>query len=235
MADLKNIPTWIKENLYITVIIALIWACYGGFIVVSELHEPILTVNQTANDTDKLIISATKFMDSANDTMVKINKPQSGTIALLNTDLNTLKSEQIHIDMILRDEESLNAQQAQLFQDIHNTTAGVNNLTSAGTKALNGVSEDTAALKVALNTTNEQLKTIAPLVNNLNNTVTTINTTVSNPAITQTLEHVNGVTNDAQKVSDHFEQIIDHPKKVGFWGHLKQGWQIAWQIGMLAR
>lgn len=49
------------------------------------------------------------------------------------------------------------------------------------------------------------------------------------------LQHTEAITGSAAKVSDHFEKMIDAPKKHTFWGDVKAGWQIIWQVAMLAK
>ena len=49
------------------------------------------------------------------------------------------------------------------------------------------------------------------------------------------LQHTEAITSSAAKVSDHFEKMIDAPKKHTFWGDVKAGWQIIWQVAMLAK
>ena len=98
----------------------------------------------------------------------------------------------------------------------------------------------TGTATAATATLSEGKRTIAalqPLVGHVDSAVTSLDTSLQTTSLDldAVLQHTEAITSSAAKVSDHFEKMIDAPKKHTFWGDVKAGWQIIWQVAMLAK
>jgi hypothetical protein len=170
----------------------------------------------------------------------------NGTIAETDKLLLALKSTTVHADMVIAHEDK---QLAKYDGYARNLDAEISRLAGHSDTTLNGVDRVLAATTgtanaatQAIGTAQSTIASAQPLLGQLTATAKDADIVISNPQIGLTLADIQksmastaSVTADTAKVTHHFEQIIDTPKKRTFWGTVKQGWQVIWQLGMLAK
>lgn len=100
--------------------------------------------------------------------------------------------------------------------------------------ALTGTAQ---AATSTIGTAGTTIAALQPLVGHVDSAVTSLDTSLQTTSLDldAVLQHTEAITSSAAKVSDHFEKMIDAPKKHTFWGDVKAGWQIIWQVAMLAK
>ena len=154
-------------------------------------------------------------------TAAKLNG-KHGTIAMLNEDVGASKSLIIHADLVARHEhQSLSTwdqRGSALFNNVDgavtdlrgtfNATAGTataaTELIAESTDTVRILNDPRKGLPATLNNANGVANDLRALTPELQRTAT---------ASANTMEHVNGIAADGQKVATHYEQIIDNSKK----------------------
>ncbi len=199
-----------------------IWGCFG-------LSAHLISAVDHLSDASAQLATAGQA----------INNPKWGTLhevdhVLLDSrmTLDLLNKAALHEDKQLT---VLDGHLTEAFSDIHSTAQA-----AQGTfTALAGTAN---ALTVDEQTANGTIAAAQPFLGQLTATAKDADIVINNPQIGLTLTDIQKsmantavITGDAAKVSEHFEEIIDTPKKRTFWGTVKQGWQVIWQCSMLAK
>ena len=204
------------------VALGVAWLCYCASWAVLEWGEAgqVATVNLA-----KLGTAA----DGISATTARLNGPH-GTLTMMDEDVGTLKSLLIHADLVARHEQQqlnkLDSQEETLFEDAHKIL-----ITGAGALAQAQTDLQTAkgtigSLTEAVNeakATEEDFHTLVPDMKRLTK------------GMADTSEHTAVITDNTAKVTTHFEQAIDTPKKRTAGGVIKTAWQVIWQLAMLAK
>jgi hypothetical protein len=175
---------------------------------------------------------AVKDAVALNTTLTKVNQPGTGVLAEVDKTLLSLKGVLVHVDMAANHEDrqltTLDAQEKQLFKDIHTTLVSTN--TTVSSFAQVGV-QATAVLK----TTNETLVSVQPhldaLMTQSNTDLVDVHTLLSNPdypALTRNLVvlsgHAAGMSASGDEMlkdgADKLHQMTHPAKRVGFWANV---------------
>jgi hypothetical protein len=226
----------ILDSLHIVLVIvsiaAIIFACYGGY----NLYQQVTPITSE-------ITKSLKF----------INKPDSGLLPVTHDAVVDAKNLIGMTGIIVRHEEhqltTLDKQEAILFNDIHTSLGNVNTLLVAGKSQLDSSTRTTdeltqvlAEAKTTIVTTNDNLNSLTPLLDNLTKTVHDGDVLVSNESIPQIIKNVDKtsagiatVSTNAALVTSHYENMIDHPKKMSFFEKIKNTGNLAWHIMMLLK
>lgn len=120
------------------------------------------------------------------------------------------------------------------FRDAAIHLSGTADSLSGTATALTGTAQ---AATSTIGTAGTTIAALQPLVGHVDSAVTSLDTSLQTTSLDMdaVLQHTEAITSSAAKVSDHFEKMIDAPKKHTFWGDVKAGWQIIWQVAMLAK
>ncbi len=120
------------------------------------------------------------------------------------------------------------------FRDAAVHLSGTADSLSGTATALTGTAQ---AATSTIGTAGTTIAALQPLVGHVDSAVTSLDTSLQTTSLDldAVLQHTEAITSSAAKVSDHFEKMIDAPKKHTFWGDVKAGWQIIWQVAMLAK
>jgi uncharacterized phage infection (PIP) family protein YhgE len=120
------------------------------------------------------------------------------------------------------------------FRDAAIHLSGTADSLSGTAAALTGTAR---AATATIGTAGTTIAALQPLVGHVDSAVTSLDTSLQTSLLDMdaVLQHTEAITSSAAKVSDHFEKMIDAPKKHTFWGDVKAGWQIIWQVAMLAK
>ena len=215
--------------LLVTLILGVASGIWAGFFYVPQIGSRTLTA-----------------LDGINGVLATVNRPKSGTLAQINGAAEDARRVMIPIGKAAIHEQhqldTIDGLVQRTGSDLHLALGSLTDAAKAGAgtaSALTGTALQTTA---DLKTANDSIASLRPLVEAGTATVKDADAIVTNPAIPLMLEdiqdvaaHTDSITGDTAKVTAHFEKIIDAPKKRTFWGTVKQGWQIMWQIGMLAK
>ena len=121
----------------------------------------------------------------------------------------------MHADLITRHEQqsldTWDRDGAALFANANGAITDLRGSAKAATGTLN-------AATGTLNASQQIIAAMAPIETNANGAITDLRALTPELQRTaagtaNTMEHVNGIAGDGQKVADHYEQIIDNPKK----------------------
>lgn len=117
------------------------------------------------------------------------------------------------------------------------TADSLSGTADALTRTADAGTQTAQALTVTVGTAGTTIAALQPLVGHVDSAVTSLDTSLQTTSLDldAVLQHTEAITSSAAKVSDHFEKMIDAPKKHTFWGDVKAGWQIIWQVAMLAK
>ena len=182
-----------------------VWGCCGF------VRHAIVAV-------DKLGDAGAGFAQTA----ARLNDPQKGTIKMLDEDVGATKSLIVHADLITRHEQqsldTWDRDGAALFANANGAITDLRGSAKAATGTLN-------AATGTLNASQQIIAAMAPIETNANGAITDLRALTPELQRTatasanmmehtdNTMMHVEGITGDGQKVADHYEQIIDNPKK----------------------
>ena len=208
--------------LLVTLIFGVASGIWAGFVYIPQIGSRALTA-----------------LDGINGALSTVNRHDNGTLAETDKAIMAIKSVTVHADMaIAHEDRNLD----KYDSNIQRLAARADELAQSGTRTLDAATESIHAAQTTIKTANDSIASIRPLVAAGTATVKHVDALVTNPAIPETLAdlqgvaaHTDAITGDTAKVTAHFEKIIDAPKKRTFWGAVKQGWQIMWQLGMLAK
>lgn len=174
--------------------------------------------------TRHIIVAVDRFGDAGAglaQTAAKLNG-KHGTIAMLDEDAGASKSLIIHADLVARHEQqSLNTWDRRTTELFNNVNGGVTDLRGTVKAATGTANAATGLLSESTDTVrtlNDPRTGLPATLGNANGAVTDLRKLTPElkrtaTASANTMEHVNGITGDGQKVADHYEQIIDNPKK----------------------
>lgn len=200
-------PRWLKIAIGITATALLgvaVWGCCGL--------------------TKHIIMAVDRFGDAGAglaQTAAKLNG-KHGTIAMLDEDAGAAKSLIIHADLVARHEQqSLNTWDQRTTELFNNVNGGITDLRGTVNAATGTANAATGLLSESTNTVrilNDPRKGLPATLDNANGAVTDLRKLTPELqrtalASANTMEHVNGIAGDGHKVADHYEQIIDNPKK----------------------
>ena len=220
---------WTLITQHIVIIAAVIFFCIGSFFLGTQIIHTLQGIDTATAD--------------IHSTFEVINRPRTGTLAGLNQVIFGADALMKHTNKILDHEEkqlsTLDKQEASLFTDIHtfmnSATDTIGNVNTAA-KQLN---TDLETTNTTIQTTNTAVGKLPGLLDQLNTLTGSLDKKVNDPdikksisALAETSVQLQGTTTDVRKISDHFEQQIDNPKK-GIVGKLKATWQVVWQLLML--
>lgn len=230
--NFKNFPPEVKSQIVMHWVIvgAILFLCGGLFITGRNLNKTLKLFSIVAIDGDNSI----KI----------INKPNTGTLARIDTLINSSNLVIQNGNKVLNHEtaqlSTLDNQELMLFNSI-------NSLLSESEKTVNSVHDTVKSLNITsqaltenLNSSNQTIQKLNPIMDNLNKTTIDADNLVKDPNIkkfidesSQTMTHVNGITSNTEKVTAHVEKIVDGKKT--FLQKIGGVWGLLWQIGMLSK
>ena len=200
-------PRWLKITWVCTATALLglaVWGCCG------------LTAH--------IIIAVDRLGDAGAglaQTAAKLNG-KHGTIAMLNEDVGASKSLIIHADLVARHEQQSLSTWDQRGSDLFNNVNGAvtdlrgtfNATAGTATAATELIAESADTVRI-LNDPRKGLPATLDNANGVANDLRALTPELQRTATASanTMEHVNGIAADGQKVATHYEQIIDNPKK----------------------
>lgn len=223
---------WTLITQHTIIVIAVILGCIGAFFVGKQTIHTLQGIDVVTTD--------------IHSTFEVINRPRTGTLAGLNEDIFETKGLLDHSNEILNHEQrqltTLDSQEAELFTDLHSfmntSTDAVGNINTAA----NQLNTDLQTTNTTIQTANTAVGKLSDLSDQLKTTIVSLNGKINDPdikkatvALAETSVQIQGTATDLRKVSDHFEKIIDSPKKKSTWQKIQAGWGVAWQILMLVK
>lgn len=176
-----------------------------------------------------------------NRTLVTINRPCSkdqscGTLADVAKTLNTIRGTAGQIEIAAKHENgqlsTLDAQERELFADLHAVTVNAQQLTASLTRTSDGAGIALASLNADLLTVDETMKAAQPVLDSTAMAAKSataaadqVTKILSTAAIPDTLTHVASMTNSGDRIlkdgADEADKLTHPPKvKLTFWGAL---------------
>ena len=180
-------------------------------------------------------------LDGINGALTTVNRPKSGTLAQIDGATEDLRLVLVPIGKVAIHEQHQLDTIDNLVQrtgsDLHLALGSLTDAGMAATGALHQSSTDLATFNGAISSAQARIEAVAVTQSQVDASIKEItdDMTTNSKELGAVAVNTANVTSDIAKVTDHFEKIIDAPKKRTFWGTVKQGWQILWQISMLAK
>lgn len=222
----------------VTITLAIIFACVGLYFLGKH-------VDSTLTNIDTVATNVSTVATSVNSTFVEINKPRTGTLAGLNQDIFEAKGVLDQSNKILNHEDkqlsTLDRQEAQLFNDVHDLITTSNGTVQHLGSTLDAITGTSNQLTADLKSTNDTLQKFPSIVDSSNKLIKDADIQINDPAIHTTLtatadttQQIDGITTSLNKMGQHFEKQIDDPHK-SIWSKLKVAWDIAWQAATIIK
>lgn len=175
-----------------------VWGCCG------LTQHAIIALDHWSAAADKLSDAGAGLTQVA----AHLNDPQKGTIKMLDEDVGATKSLIVHADLITRHEQqsltTWDQDGAALFANLNGGVTDLRGTVNAATGTLHESQQVIAAMRPVVVNANGAVTDLRALTPEFERTAT---------ATANAAEHGNGIAADGQKVADHYEQLIDNPKK----------------------
>jgi hypothetical protein len=156
--------------------------------------------------------AATQAAKDLDATLKRVNGP-TGTITETDKLLLALKSTTVHIDMAARHEDQqlgiLDAQERQLFADLHGTAKDAQSTLTALTGTAQALTETVGEGKATLQATKPLISSLDAATVSGKAAIDSLNDRINDPHLTSLMVHldattgnIDGITADAMRVSD---------------------------------
>ena len=190
-------------------------------------------------------------LGSVNATLQEINRPcggkaPCGTLADVAKTLNTIRGTAGQVEVAARHENAqlgkIDAQEAQLYADMHSTMLNVQGLAGSLTDA----SEQASATLHAMNSTVTALQPVETqsiaLLNHADATLGHADAILQDPSVARMIDsaadtslQVDATSTDVRKVADKISNQFLNPPPKHWWNYAGKIWGLAWQGAMLAK
>lgn len=156
-----------------------------------------------------------------NKTLATLNRPQTGTLAIINQVTDSLKITVGKTNIILDNQQrqlaKWDSKEEQLFNDINIIAKNSAETSSEAKKAVIQLNNDLLTANDSLLAVNQSLNKFPKLITDINSGVIATNNLLSNPSIPQTLTNVSDTTKNAADISGHFSNVLNNSKKLSIW------------------
>ena len=210
---------WLKNALGIAVLAVLCLAVWGGFGLTRQAYLTLAQWGDTGAQLDK--------------TLEIVNQPcggghPCGTLAEIGestrriTDMTTtLQMQTKHTGELI----------AATTRNLDSAAADLHMMASAATQTVQDAGDALVEGKRSIAAVQPVLESLQAEINSLHALTPPAQRALE--SLAETAAHLDGVGADFQKVSDHFEQEIDHPAKKSGWQKAKIALEMAWKAAVL--
>jgi hypothetical protein len=183
--------------------------------------------------------------------LVTVNRPcgkdaSCGTLADVAKTLNTIRGTAGQVEIAAAHENrqlgKIDAQEAQLYADVHATMLNLQEMTASLTETSLQATDDLKTVNMVIQGAQPVLAASAVAVGHADATLGHVDALVEDPAITKFLDasadtalQVDGTSTDVRKVADKISNDFLNPPPKHWWNYAGKVWQLAWQGAMLAK
>jgi hypothetical protein len=169
-----------------------------------------------------------------------------GTLADVAKALNTIRGTAGQVE-IAADHENrqlgkIDAQEAQLYSDVHGAMLNVQEMTASFTETSLQAADDLKTMNQVISGAQPVLDASALAIGHADATLKHVDALVEDPSITRFLDasadtslQVDGTATDVRKVADKVSNDFLNPAPKHWWNYAGKVWQLAWQGAMLAK
>jgi hypothetical protein len=227
-------PDYAKTALYVA--LTVLAMCLGGAAIILA-HAFAFSLGQV------------------NATLHEINRPCAGngakveacgTLADVAKTLGTIRGTAGQVEIAAVHENAqlgrLDAQEGQIYADIHATMLNTQELTASLTDTSEMASGDLRTLNSTIAAAQEPLARSGAAIAHVDATLGHLDALIEDPDITKLLQssadtsaQVDGTATDVRLVADKVSNSFLHPPPKHWWNYAGKVWSIAWQGAMLAK